>query len=54
MSVALFATFRVDWVPGSDTLQGTCFCGASTTAEDPATLLDWLDAHPFGHPDARR
>lgn len=50
---ALFGTFRVEWVPGSDTLQGSCFCGATSTAGDPATLLDWLDAHPFGHATPR-
>jgi hypothetical protein len=49
MSVPPFGTFRVDWLPGSDTLQGICFCGATSTALDPTTLLDWLDAHPDGH-----
>lgn len=51
MIAVLSGSFRVDWMPGSDTLHGTCSCGATSTAEDPATLLDWLDAHPFGHPD---
>lgn len=41
--------FRVDWKPGSDVLRGTCFCGAASSAQDPATLLDWLDGHPDGH-----
>jgi hypothetical protein len=44
-------SLRVDWVPGSDALDGTCWCGASARAEDPATLWAWLLAHP-DHPDA--
>lgn len=43
------ARLRVDWTPGSDVLRGTCFCGAVSSAQDPRTLLDWLDAHPVGH-----
>ncbi len=42
-------TFRVEWVPGSDTLRGTCFCGAACTEQEPASLLDWLQGHPDGH-----
>lgn len=50
------ATFTVDWMPGSDVLRGRCHCGATSSAQDPATLLDWLAGHPDGHdttgPDA--
>lgn len=42
-------TFTVDWLPGSDVLRGRCHCGATSSAQDPATLLDWLGAHPDGH-----
>jgi hypothetical protein len=42
-------TFRVEWVPGSDTLRGTCHCGAQLRATDPVQLWDWLLDHPNGH-----
>ena len=41
--------FRVVWIPGTDDLCGFCYCGASTTAEDPTLLWTWLLAHPDGH-----
>ncbi|WP_433170886.1 hypothetical protein [Actinoallomurus sp. CA-150999] len=41
--------YRVRWLPGSDTLLGTCHCGAEHTAQDPVELWDWLLAHPAGH-----
>lgn len=44
---------RVDWVPGSDRLSGTCFCGANAEFQDPTTLWAWLldhGAHPSGGP----
>ncbi|MEU3733496.1 hypothetical protein AB0E81_29470 [Streptomyces sp. NPDC033538] len=41
--------YRVDWLPGTDVLHGTCHCGAEHTAEDPVTMWDWMLAHPRGH-----
>ncbi|GAA0342094.1 hypothetical protein NE235_00805 [Actinoallomurus spadix] len=41
--------YRVRWLPGADTLLGTCHCGAERTAEDPVSLWEWLLAHPAGH-----
>lgn len=40
---------RVDWVPGTDRLLGTCHCGAQHLAEAPADIWQWLLAHPDGH-----
>ncbi|MGC9495602.1 hypothetical protein [Streptomyces sp. WG7] len=42
--------YRVDWLPGTDVLHGTCHCGAEHTAEDPVAMWDWMLAHPQGHP----
>ncbi len=36
---AVNAVYRVDWVPGTDRLRGTCHCGATGEAEDPAVLV---------------
>ncbi|MFF3612198.1 hypothetical protein [Streptomyces sp. NPDC002580] len=41
--------FRVDWLPGTDVLRGTCHCGAGHTAEDPIAMWEWMLAHPEGH-----
>jgi len=41
--------YRVHWRPGSDTLLGTCHCGAEHLADDPIELWTWLLAHPAGH-----
>ena len=30
---------RVDWVPGTDTLRGSCYCGATSTARGSGALL---------------
>ncbi len=43
------AIYRVDWVPGTDRLVGTCHCGAITEADDPVRIWPWLLAHP-AHP----
>ena len=43
------AVYRVDWMPGTDRLRGTCHCGATGEAEDPAVIWQWLLAHP-AHP----
>jgi hypothetical protein len=40
---------RVEWVPGSDRLRGTCHCGAVRVAEGPVEVWEWLLAHPVGH-----
>ena len=37
------------WLPGSDRLEGTCHCGATTVAEGPVEVWAWLRAHPAGH-----
>ena len=29
------AIYRVNWVPGTDRLVGTCHCGATAEADDP-------------------
>ena len=41
--------YRVDWVPGTDVLLGTCHCGAEHTAKDPIAMREWMLAHPEGH-----
>ncbi|MFD8568857.1 hypothetical protein [Streptomyces sp. NPDC059639] len=41
--------YRVDWLPGTDLLSGTCHCGARHEAEDPVALWEWMLAHP-DHP----
>jgi hypothetical protein len=40
---------RVVWVPGTDLLEGHCWCGASQVADEPIALWEWLTAHPVGH-----
>jgi len=40
------AVFRIQWVPGTDRLLGTCHCGAASEQEDPVLMWDWLLAHP--------
>ncbi|MGF7121459.1 hypothetical protein J2X34_001869 [Rhodococcus sp. BE178] len=40
---------RIVWVPGSDSLEGTCHCGATRVADDPIELWNWLLGHPTGH-----
>jgi hypothetical protein len=49
------AVYRVDWMPGTDRLRGTCHCGATGEAEDPAVIWQWLLAHPahLAHPVRR-
>jgi hypothetical protein len=42
-------TYRVSWLPGSDLLVGSCYCGAERRAADPITIWAWLLAHP-DHP----
>ena len=41
--------FRIVWLPGTDQLQGTCYCGAVHDSEDPIELWDWLLAHAERH-----
>jgi hypothetical protein len=41
--------YRVDWLPGTDVLRGTCHCGAEHTAQDPVAMWEWMLAHPEGH-----
>ncbi|MEU8195427.1 hypothetical protein AB0C10_16750 [Microbispora amethystogenes] len=41
--------YRIRWVPGTDRLHATCFCGAEREFDDPVVLWDWLLGHPEGH-----
>ncbi|MEV4384354.1 hypothetical protein AB0J68_01290 [Micromonospora sp. NPDC049580] len=41
--------YRIHWVPGTDTLRGTCHCGAERRSEEPVELWEWLLGHPQGH-----
>ncbi|MGW2032172.1 hypothetical protein [Streptomyces sp. NPDC001811] len=41
--------YRIDWLPGTDALHGTCHCGPENTAEDPVRMWEWMLAHPEGH-----
>ncbi|MGY1604871.1 hypothetical protein [Geodermatophilus sp. SYSU D00815] len=41
---------RVEWLPGSDRLSGTCSCGARAEGDDPVAMWEWLQAHP-NHPE---
>ena len=41
--------YRVDWVPGTDVLRGTCHCGREHTAPGPVEMWEWMLAHPRGH-----
>ena len=49
MSARTGEVYRVDWVPGTDVLHGTCHCGAEHSAEDPVAMWEWMLAHPQGH-----
>lgn len=40
---------RIEWLPGTDTLIGTCHCTATHEASDPVSMWEWLLAHPEGH-----
>ncbi|MFB6849126.1 hypothetical protein ACFCXS_30325 [Streptomyces sp. NPDC056373] len=41
--------YRIAWLPGTDTLHGTCHCGREHTAQDPVEMWEWMLAHPRGH-----
>jgi hypothetical protein len=41
--------YRIDWLPGTDVLHGTCHCGAEHTAQDPVEMWEWMLGHPEGH-----
>jgi hypothetical protein len=41
--------YRIDWVPGTDWLHGTCHCGAERDGQDPVEMWEWMLAHPAGH-----
>ena len=41
--------YRIDWLPGTDVLHGTCHCGAEYSAQDPVEMWEWMLAHPEGH-----
>jgi hypothetical protein len=40
---------RVEWLPGTDRLHGTCFCGTAHEAEDPIEMWEWLLDHRDSH-----
>jgi hypothetical protein len=40
---------RVEWLPGTDRLRGTCFCGTAHDAEDPIAMWEWLLDHRNSH-----
>ncbi|MFI5661185.1 hypothetical protein [Streptomyces sp. NPDC051684] len=41
--------FRIEWLPGTDLLDGHCHCGERHTSEDPVAMWEWMLAHP-DHP----
>ncbi|MEV1061865.1 hypothetical protein [Streptomyces sp. NPDC050263] len=41
--------YRVDWLPGTDVLHGTCHCGAEHASQDPIEMWEWMLGHPEGH-----
>ncbi|MFE0454335.1 hypothetical protein ACFW2D_24240 [Streptomyces sp. NPDC058914] len=41
--------YRIDWLPGTDVLHGTCHCGAEHTAHDPVEMWEWMLGHHEGH-----
>ncbi|MFD0307034.1 hypothetical protein [Streptomyces sp. NPDC127119] len=49
MSSCTGEVYRIDWLPGTDVLHGTCHCGAEHTAEDPVAMWEWMLGHPEGH-----
>jgi hypothetical protein len=46
--------YRIDWLPGTDVLHGTCHCGAEHTAQDPVGMWEWMLGHPGGHQPPER
>ncbi|MEU0673741.1 hypothetical protein ABZ330_12755 [Streptomyces sp. NPDC006172] len=46
--------YRIDWLPGTDVLHGTCHCGAEHAAQDPIAMWEWMLGHPEGHHPAER
>ncbi|MFI2436170.1 hypothetical protein [Streptomyces sp. NPDC018693] len=49
MNAPIREIYRIDWLPGTDVLHGTCHCGAEHTAEDPVEMWEWMLGHPVGH-----
>ncbi|MER5433630.1 hypothetical protein [Streptomyces sp. NPDC002588] len=41
--------YRIDWLPGTDVLHGTCHCGAEHSSQDPVEMWEWMLGHPEGH-----
>ncbi|WP_181139966.1 hypothetical protein [Streptomyces sp. Ru71] len=46
MSAPAKEVYRIEWVPGTDTLHGTCHCGREHTGQDPVEMWAWLLDHP--------
>ncbi|MFD5271951.1 hypothetical protein [Streptomyces sp. NPDC058335] len=49
MSSPTGEVYRIDWLPGTDVLHGTCHCGAEHAAQDPVEMWEWMLGHPEGH-----
>ena len=49
MSTPTGEIYRIDWLPGTDVLHGTCHCGAERTDQDPVEMWEWMLGHPEGH-----
>lgn len=49
MSSPTGEVYRIDWLPGTDILHGTCHCGAEHAAQDPIEMWEWMLGHPEGH-----
>lgn len=41
--------YRIDWLPGTDILHGTCHCGREHSSQDPIEMWEWMLSHPQGH-----
>ncbi|MER7837793.1 hypothetical protein ABTY98_18285 [Streptomyces sp. NPDC096040] len=54
MSTPTGEIYRIDWLPGTDVLHGTCHCGAEHTAQDPVEMWEWMLGHPEGHQPPER
>ncbi|MFF4313119.1 hypothetical protein ACWDFR_01465 [Streptomyces sp. 900105755] len=54
MSTPTGEVYRIDWLPGTDVLHGTCHCGAEHTAQDPVEMWEWMLRHPEGHQPPER
>ncbi|MFF3377498.1 hypothetical protein ACFYXF_31635 [Streptomyces sp. NPDC002680] len=49
MSSPTGEVYRIDWLPGTDILHGTCHCGREHSSQDPIEMWEWMLSHPQGH-----